>query len=120
MSSISGFWEKFNKKFDAINRSTLIVKSDSSLIDGISAYKLYINQNVHGTGARFAHLAPPNSVYTKLKAGFYTIVLREYDVSKPDRKESNILQIEICDDEQIMIRASQQNEQLILYFDNEV
>jgi hypothetical protein len=120
MSSIAGFWEKFDKKLDAINRSALILKGDSSLIDGISAYKLYINRNVYITGARFANLAPPNSIYTKLKAGLYTIVLREYDVSKLDRKESNILPIEICDNEQIMIRASLQNEQLILYFDNEV
>jgi hypothetical protein len=120
MSSIADFWEQFNKKFDAINRSTLIVKGDSSLIDGISAYKLYINRNVHETGSRFAHLAPPNSIYTKLKAGLYTIVLREHDVSKLDRKESNILLIEIYDNEQIMIRASQQNEQLILYLGNEM
>jgi hypothetical protein len=45
------------------------VKGDYSLIDDISAYKLYINRNVYITGARFAHLATPNSIYTKLKAG---------------------------------------------------
>ncbi|MDZ8056234.1 MAG: hypothetical protein RMX68_012975 [Aulosira sp. ZfuVER01] len=118
MRSIFGFWEKFNKEWDAANRSTLIVQGDTSLVGGICAYKLYINRNVYGTGARFAHLAPPNSVYTRLKAGNYSVVLREHNVSKPDRMESNTLHIEIRDDEQITIRASLQDGQIILSFDD--
>src|SRR5262245_56332143 len=97
--SEAGFWEKFNKEWDARNRSTIIVRGDDSL--DLSAYKVYINRNVHGTGARFADLAPPNSVYSRLQAGVYSVVVREHDVSKPDRLESNTLEIQIRDDEQI-------------------
>jgi hypothetical protein len=120
MSSIVGFWDNLDKEWDAINRSILVVQGDSSLIEDISAYKLYVNGNVHGTGGRFAHLAPPNSVYTRLEAGVYRIVLREYDASKPNRIESNTLYINIRDDEQIAIRASLQEGQLILSLDDAV
>ncbi|OCQ91952.1 hypothetical protein BCD64_26220 [Nostoc sp. MBR 210] len=116
MTSITSFWEKFNKEWDAINRSTLIFLGDASLVGGISAYKLYINRNIHATGMRFAHLAPPNSIYVRLKAGVYTVVLREYDAMKPDRRESNVLNIDIHDNEQIIICASLRDGQLILSF----
>lgn len=117
MSSIIDFWKKFDEEWDAKNRSTLIVQGDTSLHGDISAYKLYINRNVHRTGARFTHLAPQNSVYVRLKAGFYSVILREHDVKKPNRMESNSLNIEIQNDEQIMIQASLIEGQLILSFD---
>jgi hypothetical protein len=98
-----GFWEKFDKEWDATHQSTLVVQGDNSLVDSISAYKLYINGNIHTTGARFAHLASSNSFYIRLKAGVYSVVLREYAVRKPDRIESNTLHIEIHDHEQITI-----------------
>jgi hypothetical protein len=115
---IADFWEKFNQEWDATHRSTLVVQGDVSLADDISAYKLYINRNVHGTGARFAHLASPNSVYVRLKAGVYSVILREYDARKPDRMESNILHVQIHDNEQITIRASLLDGQLILFYDD--
>jgi hypothetical protein len=114
---IASFWENFDKEWDAINRATLIVQGDASLVNGISAYKLYINRNIYKTGSRFDRLAPPNSIYVRLKAGVYSIVLREYDARKPNRIESNMLHIEIHDNELIKIRVSLQDEQLILSFD---
>jgi hypothetical protein len=115
---IADFWEKFNQEWDATHRSTLVVQGDVSLTDDISAYKLYINRNVHGTGARFAHLAPPNSVYVRLKAGVYSLILREYDARKSDRIESNILHVNIRDNEKITIRASLLDEKLILFYND--
>jgi hypothetical protein len=44
--SIAGFWDKFNKDWDATNRSIIIVRGDDSL--DLSAYKVYINRNIHG------------------------------------------------------------------------
>jgi len=113
--AIAGFWEEFNKEWDATNRSTIIVRGDDSL--DLSAYKVYINQNVHGTGARFADQAPPNSVYSRLQAGVYSVVVREHDVRKPDRLESNTLEIQIRDDEQITIRVSLRDGRILLALD---
>jgi hypothetical protein len=115
---IADFWKKFDREWDVINHSTLIVQGDTALTENISAYKLYINGNIHGMGKRFIHLAPPNSIYVRLKAGGYRIVLREYDAWKPDRMESNTLSIEIHHDEQIMIRASLREGQLVLSVEN--
>ena len=106
------FWERFNKWWDTINRSTIIVLGDHTI--DLSKYKVYIDRNIHGTGARFQHLAPPNSVYTRLPAGTHTIVVREYDVKKPDRLQSNTLQIPLQDDEQITIHATLRDGQIIL------
>jgi hypothetical protein len=110
--SSAHFWNKFNKEWDAMNRSAIIVRGDALL--QLSEYKLYIDGNVHGTGARFAALAPPNSVYCRLQAGVHRVVLREKDVRKLDRLESNTIEVEIHDDEQIAIRASLQNGELFL------
>jgi hypothetical protein len=63
-------------------------------------------------------LASPNSVYVRLKAGVYSVILREYDARKPDRMESNILHVKIHDNEQITIRASLLDGQLILFYDD--
>ncbi|MBW4534026.1 MAG: hypothetical protein KME09_08810 [Pleurocapsa minor HA4230-MV1] len=115
---IADFWKKFDQEWDATNHFTLIVQGDTSLTEDIFAYKLYINGNIHGTGVRFTHLAPPNSIYVRLKAGGYRIILREYDARKADRMESNTLPIEIDYDEQILIRASLRDGQLVLSFDD--
>ncbi|MEP0872113.1 hypothetical protein NDA01_20055 [Trichocoleus desertorum AS-A10] len=110
--AIAEFWNKFDQEWDLRNRSTIIVLGDGSL--QLSDYKVYINQNIYGTGAKFAHLAPPNSVYVRLRAGAYCVVVREHDVMKPNRLKSTPLQVEIHDDEQIMIRATLNEGQLLL------
>jgi hypothetical protein len=115
---IANFWKKFYQEWDATNNSTLIVQGDISLTEEIFAYKLYINGNIHRTAVRFISLAPPNSIYVRLKAGGYRIILREYDARKVDRMESNTLLIEIQYDEQILIRASLRDGQLVLSFDD--
>jgi hypothetical protein len=114
--SEAGFWKKFNKEWDATNRSTIIVRGDDSL--DLSAYKVYINQNIHTTGTRFADLAPSNSVYSRLQGGVCTVVVREPDARKPDRLESNRLEIQIGDDEQIIIRASLRDGHILLTQDS--
>jgi hypothetical protein len=114
-ASRAGFWEEFYKEWDAVNRSTLIVRGDDSI--DMRAYKVYINRNIHGTGSRFAHLAPPNSVYTQLSAGVYSVVVREYDVGKVDRMESNTLQLHIRDDERVLVRVALLNGRILLALD---
>jgi len=113
---IVGFWEKFNQEWDEINRGILIVQGDASLLGGISAYKLYVNGNIYKTGTRFSHLAPPNSIYMRFKAGVYRIVLREHNVKKLNRIESNTLHVEIQEDKQMTIQASLRQGKLILSF----
>jgi len=114
--SRAGFWEKFYKNWDAENRSTIIVRGDDSL--DLSAYKVYINRNIHGTGARFADLAPPNSVYSRLRAGAYSVVVRENDTKKVGRLESNTLEIQIRDGEQIVVRVSLRDGRIVLALDH--
>ncbi|WP_395743659.1 hypothetical protein [Prosthecobacter sp.] len=114
--SKDGFWEEFNKKWDATNRSTIILRGDDSL--DLSDYKVYINRNVHSTGARFADLAPPNSVYSRLQAGIYTVVVRERDIKKAARLESNTVEIQIQADEQIAIRVSLRAGRILLSMDD--
>lgn len=110
--SRAGFWKKFHEKRDVLTRSTLVVRGDDSL--DLSAYKVYINRNIHRTGERFAELAPPNSVYSRVEAGVYTVVVLESEVRKANRLESNTLEIQIKDDEQVVIRASWREGRLFL------
>jgi hypothetical protein len=117
LNRVAGFWERFDKKWDLINRSTIIVRADSSLIGGISRYKVYVNGYIHGTGVRFANIAPANSIYTRVPSGNYRLVFREFDQHKPDRLESNVLEFNLGEDEQITIWASICGSDLRLAFD---
>lgn len=114
---IQGFWDKLEKEWDQIYRSTIIVYGDETLIDGIKNYKVYINGNIHGTPIRFEEIAPLNSILTKVEAGNYRIVIREFEVNKINRLESNTLNITLKDEEKIVIRASFFDNQLKLKID---
>jgi hypothetical protein len=100
-----------------INSSTIIVRADSSLIGGISSYKVYVNGYIHGTGARFDDIAPPNSVYTRVPSGNYRLLFREFDQHKPNRLESNVFEFSLGEGEQITIWASICGSDLRLAFD---
>jgi hypothetical protein len=102
LNRVAGFWERFDKKWDLINRSTIIVRADSSLIGGISRYKVYVNGYI---------------VYTRVPSGNYRLVFREFDQHKPDRLESNVLEFNLGEGEQITIWASICGSDLRLAFD---
>lgn len=112
-----GFWKEFNKKMDLINNSTIIVRSDSSLTGGIIRYKVYVNGYIHGTPLRFADIAPKNSVYTRVASGHYRLVFKEFDQHKKNRLESNVLEFDLGEAEQITIWASIGSSGLELAFD---
>lgn len=99
---------------DATHRSTIIVRGDASLTGGMDAYKVYFNGFIHRTGALYREIAPPNSVYTRVPAGEYRVIVREYDHRKADRLETNQLNLSIADEEQITLRVSRRNGKLCL------
>ena len=110
----AGFWDRFDAEWDKIHRSTIVILADASLPGGIDACKVYINGFIHGTGARFRDVAPPHSVYTRVRSGAYRIIVREYDARKPNRLESNALEITLQDDQQITLVVAFQNGQITL------
>ena len=111
----AGFWDKFNAKFDQINRSTIIVRADDSLVGGIRAYKVYVNGFIHyHTPHRFSGVAPANSVYIWVAAGTYRMVVREYDARKPSRLESNPVELTLRDDEEVTLWVRLQGGQIVL------
>ena len=111
---MSLFEQYFDDIFDRSNRCTLIVRGEISLIGGMNLYKVYVNGNIHITGSRFADLAPSNSIYTRIPAGTHEIVIREFDHRKTDRLESNKINLELHEGDEVLLWASLDRENLIL------
>lgn len=114
--SEAGFWKEFEKEWDRVNRSAIIVLGDSSL--NLSDYKVYIDRYIHGTPTRFAQFAPPNGIYTRVPAGTHSIVVRDYDARKVNRMESNTLQVNVDKDEKITIWVSSRESGLFITQDH--
>lgn len=62
--------------------------------------KLYVDGNVHRTPPRFGHLASPALEIIPIEPGTHRIVVREADARKPNRVESNTVQLELAQGEE--------------------
>ncbi len=97
-------WKHFEQDWDALNCASLVVSADQTVPHGIQGYRVYVNGNVHGTPPRFSHLAPANAIYTRLQPGAYRVVVREADYTKPDRAESNLLNVQAQKDKTLTLK----------------
>jgi hypothetical protein len=114
MTKVPGAMEKLLRNVDAKNCSTLVVQADDSVCGGIQAYKVYVNGNVHGTPPRFANAAPLNSIYTRVAAGSYRVVVRDANQNKSDRAESNTVLLEVADEAHVHLSLSIKRNSLVL------
>jgi hypothetical protein len=112
---MSTFGQYFGDIFDRLNRSTLIVQGDIILFGGIESYKIYIDGNIHRTGSRFVDIAQPNSMYTRIAAGTHDIIIRDLHYQQIDRLESNKITVQLNDGEQVLIWASIDRGNLIIF-----
>lgn len=85
----------FLTDWDEENSASLTVRTDHSISEEFSCFKVYVNGYIHGTPPGFSHLAPVNGIYTRFKPGSYRVIVRETEISKPNRAESNTVIIEV-------------------------
>ncbi len=91
-------------QFMAENCSGIEVAGDHTL--EMSAFSVYIDRYVRGTGAMDSELSPQNGIFARVHPGAHTIRLRDADIHKPDRRESNLLTVEISPLHRIVISAA--------------
>ncbi len=100
---------EMHERFVAENTSFLCVEAQGI---NIADYKIYINGNIHGT-ATFDE-KPVNGQYVRLVPKEYKVIVRESDVNKPDRKESNTMCFTLKDKQEMKLVVVLQNNNLVL------
>lgn len=78
----------------------------------ITNYKIYINGNIHGTATMDEK--PNNGHFIRKVPGKYRLVVREENVSKQDRLESNTVEIDIKEGEHLFFTMAMQEGSLLL------
>lgn len=64
-------------------------------------FKIYVDGNVRVTPARLAHLRSPTSDVLPVAPGEHRIVVREAEINKHNRAQSNTLFVSLVDNEEI-------------------
>lgn len=76
--------------FFKVNKSALLLTIDSESAGGVGDFKVYIDGNVNFTYTE-KDTPPENGHLIRIPPGRRRIVVREFDHTKPDRKESNTI-----------------------------
>ena len=100
---------KMHKRFVAENTSFLCIEAQGI---NIADYNIYINGNIHGTAV--FDKKPANGQYIRLAPKEHKVVVREADVNKPDRKESNTMCFNLKDKQEMKLILVFQNNNLVL------
>lgn len=100
---------KMHERFVAENTSFLCVEAQGI---NIADCKIYINGNIHGTAVFDEN--PTNGQYIRLAPKEHKVVVREADVNKPDRKESNTMCFTLKDKQEMKLIVKLQNNNLVL------
>jgi hypothetical protein len=93
-------YNAFLKEIEARHSSTVRVLCAEGGPLSIGAVKIYVDGNIHRTPQRLSHLATPRLEVIPLVPGAHRIVVREFDMHKPNRAESNTVFIELAHGEE--------------------
>jgi hypothetical protein len=96
-------YEAFLKEVDARHNATIRVTDSDNLALGMRGLKIYIDGNVRSTPQRLRHLATPNCEVIPVVPGKHRVVVREAEINKPNRAESNTLFVELGQGEEATI-----------------
>ncbi len=92
----------------------LEVMAGDGLVDGLTAFKIYVNGNIRGPRPGLQSKAWDKQQILAFEPGAYRIVLRGKDASDPHRLESNTLHFNIASSERLRIVARMQDRALII------
>ncbi|WP_426318768.1 hypothetical protein [Pseudoduganella sp. R-43] len=94
--------------------ATVRVLCAEDALFGLSKFSIYIDGNGHRTPPRLKHLASPSLEIIPVEPGKHRIVVREADVRKPDRAESNTEHFELASGEEAIFALQLDGEALLL------
>lgn len=95
-------YDAFLNQVEARHSSTIRVQS-SRAVSNLAELKIYVDGNVHATPLRLRHLASATCEVIPVIPGAHRLVVREADVKKPNRAESNTLFFELVQGEEAAI-----------------
>lgn len=104
--------EMLEKLILTTNNCTLSITVDLETAGSIRDWKVYIDGYVNFTGAN--DTPPENGDLIRISSGKHRIVLREFDHTKADRKESNTIYFEAKEGHTNSFHLVKQNGQFIL------
>jgi hypothetical protein len=97
---------------------TIQVRADSTVNECIRDYKIYINRNIRVTPPRRQSNRSEGVEIIPVESGDYLVVVREKDVGKVNRLESNSITLSISGKETINLKLSINNGSLKLSYEN--
>lgn len=105
------FWEKMERDRAARETASILVRSATPHAT-LESIKLYLDRNVRRTAPRDE--APPNCEYIEMEPGKHTLIARDYDHRDPNRRESNLIEFSIGDNERLVFSVGDANGALTL------
>ncbi len=76
--------------------------------------KIYLDRYIMVTAPYDNDLKPDYGEYITLEPGTHTLIVRDYEVNRPDRRESNLIEFTIANDEQVEFEVGETEFSLIL------
>ena len=68
-------------------------------------FRVYVDRNIRQTGRMDSHLAATGSVLARVAPGTHIVVFRDRDPRQPNRRESNLLSVEIKPHQRMTLAA---------------
>ncbi len=84
--------------------------------DGL--YKIYVNRNIRLTPSRLKSRRPVSGEVIPVEPGEYAVVVRESEVYKPGRVESNTISVVLQAQEEVKLVLNTENGALVLSYDH--
>lgn len=92
--------------------ASILVRLATPTPTTLESIKLYLDRNVRRTAPRDE--APPNAEYIEMEPGTHTLIARDYDHRDPNRRESNLIEFSIGENECLVFSVGDENGVLTL------
>jgi hypothetical protein len=94
------FWEEIERERVARETASIMVRLTTPDSTTLESLKIYLDRNVRRTAPRDE--APLNSEYIEMEPSTHTLIVRDYDHHDPNRRESNLIEFCIEDNESLL------------------
>jgi hypothetical protein len=96
----------------------LLLRPRNEIPGGLWSWKIYVDGDVHGRGPG-SNRKDETPWYASLLAGPHRLVVREPDVKRQERKESNTLHFTVQDQTEIVVDVSYKEGTMLLELSEE-
>lgn len=108
------FMRELSRKHRAEHCSGIEVSGEAGL--HLPDFKVYVDRNIAFSASYDGEPSDSHDVRTRVVPGTHTVIVRDREVQKPGRRESNLVQVEIPARQRAVLRATLVGDALRLEF----